>query len=190
MPAASDVHVSLTGGDKLKQFIEKFKKQKGSVKAGIFADATYPDGTSIAYIASIHENGVVINITPKMRAFLYYKMIEKGLSKKEAGWIWNKNKTQITIPPRPFRQLTIANYQDKWRKVLAQQIKDDDYVIAKVLEVMGAVLAGDLKKTITQGGELTPNAGLTVFFKGFNAPLIGDSSLINSISYEVSTDES
>lgn len=76
-------------------------------------------GGESAWLASIHEYGCIIKVTPKMRAYL----AATGLHLK-------KTTTQITIPERSF----LRNGYDT--------SKDD--VIKKVEKVMGDVVAGDM----------------------------------------------
>lgn len=49
----------LMGGDKLKSYMKDMQAQlqRNELEVGFLGDATYPDGTSVAHVASIQEYG-------------------------------------------------------------------------------------------------------------------------------------
>lgn len=52
--------ISLSGGDKLGQYLADLQKRLGEggiLRVGFLEDATYPDGTPVAYIAAVNEFG-------------------------------------------------------------------------------------------------------------------------------------
>lgn len=52
------VHVKkITGGEKLQQKLREIAAIKAQAKVGFFDRATYPDGTSVAYVAYLNEYG-------------------------------------------------------------------------------------------------------------------------------------
>lgn len=53
------------------------------------------------------------------------------------------------IPPRPFFRNMIAAHSDEWGDALAGQLKAADYDAGAALQVMGLVLQGELKESMT-----------------------------------------
>lgn len=53
------------------------------------------------------------------------------------------------IPPRPTQRPTVATQSQKWGKIYGQTIKTANSG-GQVLEVMGAVIAGDMREAISE----------------------------------------
>jgi len=109
-------------------------------------------------------------ITHKVNANLLGAINE--LSKKRLAVGWGKNQkypdgTPVAevaavqefgspadkIPPRPFMRPSIAEYQDKWVKSLvftANKVFQKDMSVAVGYRLMGDVVSGDIRKTISQ----------------------------------------
>lgn len=52
------IHVKkITGGEKLQQKLREIAAIKAQAKVGFFDRATYPNGTSVAYVAYLNEYG-------------------------------------------------------------------------------------------------------------------------------------
>ena len=96
----------------------------------------------------------------------------KELSKKKLKVGWGKNQqypdgTHVAevaatqefgspadhIPPRPFMRPSIAEYQNKWVKSLvftADKVFKKDISVVQGYRLMGDVVSGDIRKTISQ----------------------------------------
>ena len=104
----------------MKKGIEAIKRtlesiQKKEAKVGFFDTAHYPDGTPVAYVATIQEFGYG------------------------------------PIPPRPFMRPAQEQNKDKWLNGIARGVKqalDGKVDIVDVLEQVGMVAAGDVRKAI------------------------------------------
>lgn len=76
--------------------------QKYSIKVGIIGNNAYEQhphtDLTNAQLGAIHEFGAVINVTPKMRAYLHYN----GIHLK-------KDTTQVIIPARSFLRDTLLS---------------------------------------------------------------------------------
>ena len=72
---------SMSGGDRLQAFLDKMPKDgEPYVKVGFMADATYPDGTSVATVAAMNEFGVPSHNQPPRP---YFRTM---ISQKSPGW--------------------------------------------------------------------------------------------------------
>lgn len=130
-----------------------------------------------AWLASIHEYGCRIPVTPKMRAFFRYKF---GVNLK-------KSTTEIVIPERSFLR---AGFDENADDVL----KDAESVLPDVLigtmstdeyaEMVGLLLATAIQDYATNLSSPS-NSPLTVKQKGSSNPLVDTGNMINSITYEV-----
>lgn len=75
---------TIKGGDKFEAALADLAKrvaQPGTLKVGFFEDATYPDGTSVAFVAAMNEygheyNGVVTPPRPFFRNMIHDKSPE------------------------------------------------------------------------------------------------------------------
>ena len=91
---------------------------ENSVFIGVKKGIKRKDGKDAVQIAAVHENGCIIAVTPKMRAYLHYQGIHL---KKET--------TQIYIPPRPFLKpiLQSANFISKVGEIYVRALKSIFY---------------------------------------------------------------
>jgi hypothetical protein len=87
-------------------------------------------------------------------------------------------------PPRPFFRKMIAKESDTWPKKMAALAKAYDYDGAKVLAMMGEDIKAALQQSINEL-ESPKLADSTIERKGFAKPLIEDSHMLNSVTYEV-----
>lgn len=87
-------------------------------------------------------------------------------------------------PPRPFFRNMIREKQGEWPAAIADLLRENDYDAAKVLEIAGAAIAGQLRQSITELMEpaLAPS---TIRAKGFYKPLIDTGHMLNSVSHDV-----
>lgn len=135
-----------------------------------------PTGSEQAYIAAIHEWGVNIAVTEKMRRWF----IAQGRPLK-------KSTTHIVIPERSF----FRNGMDaEGEKVVDVHEKLVPYVIAGELDAdaflnnLGTDLAGAIKDYATELSS-PPNSGFTIERKGSSNPLADTGTMIGAIAYKV-----
>lgn len=165
-------------GVKWKTTKNDFPKMERSIKQlnGKKVSVGVLGGGENSWLASIHEYGCKIKVTPRMRAYL-----------ARTGLYLKASTTHITIPERAF----LRNGFDKCK----------DEVIDKAEKVMGDVLGGTmsadqlfelvglLMKSRIQdyARELDnpPNHPYTVEHKGSSNPLVDSGDMIGAISYKV-----
>ena len=120
------------------------------VKVGWFEGAKYPDGTSVAYIATIHEFGTTFT-HPGGTKYIVINGKARFVNNSYDGPHGITGPHQITIPPRPFMRPTIASREKKWAKIVESGAKDMLLGNATPLEVLGKLalgVQGDIYKTI------------------------------------------
>ena len=190
-----------SGGDRLNAALDRIiERTRGApaVKVGFLSDATYPDGTSVAYIAATQEFGATIQ--RKAGEVLIYRKISKSGKFLRGGKFVKKAQPNfetkhsheaytITIPPRPFFRSMIADKGPTWPAAIAKQLKAHDYDAAATLDVVGTGIGGQLVASIKK---LTspPLAASTVRKKGFAKPLIDTGDMWRAVNHEVVTGES
>lgn len=81
--------------------LERFKGLEKTVKAGVFDNKTYPDGTSVALVATVQEYGSVVNNIPP-RPFMRPAVEDnqariKALAKSETLKILNGKSTPYNL---------------------------------------------------------------------------------------------
>ena len=127
-----------------------------------------------AWLASIHEYGCKIPVTPKMRAYLH-----------SIGLHLKKSTTVITIPERSFLR---AGYDEKKDEVLKKvEILVPDVVEGKMsveqfCSMVGIMLSTQIKKYARDLKD-PPNSSFTAGQKGSNNPLVDTGDMINGIGY-------
>lgn len=138
-----------------------------------------PTGSEQAYIAAIHEWGVNIPVTDKMRKWF----IAQGHPLK-------KTTTQIVIPERSFFRNGMDAKGDKIIEKYEKIIGDVLYgsmSVEQFLDGLGNGLASAIKDYATELSS-PANSGFTIEMKGSSNPLVGKSGgsgMIGAISYEV-----
>lgn len=134
------------------------------------------DGGEQAWLAAIHEYGCIIQVTPKMRAWLH----RNGFHLKDST-------TQIVIPERSFLRNGFDENHDKVIKMneaaLGKCLIDgnvDDFLESVGLMLRDAIVdyANDLKTPPKHPWSLEMNPGKT-------NPLIISGDMINALTYEV-----
>lgn len=167
---ARTVRITVKGDYNLKELIKETNNLDGKrIKVS-------PQGDRNEFLASIHEYGVQIRVTDKMRGYL----ASHGLHLK-------KSTTFINIPERSF----MRSGWDQNEKTIVDTIVD----MAKAL-VEGSTTADDLLNQV--GGETAElikdfakdlenpkNHPFTIKRKGFNDPLIESGKMVGSIDYEI-----
>lgn len=129
-----------------------------------------------AWLASIHEYGCNIPVTPKMRAWLH----NQGVHLKPAT-------TVIVIPERSFLRGGFDQHAD-------EVLDNADTVLGDVIngnmsvetyeEMIGLTMASKIKE-FARDLKSPPNSPLTAEWKGSSNPLVDTGDMINSITYEV-----
>lgn len=158
--------------------VNKFPEMQASVKTldGMDINVGYIEGGELAWLASIHEYGCIIPVTPKMRVWLH----ANGLHLK-------KSTTQIVIPERSFLR---AGFDEHNEEVLRQV----DALIGDVVEgamsaqEFGKVIGLLLKSKIQEFAIDLKSPALhpfTVSRGGGTNPLVGTGAMIGAIDYEV-----
>lgn len=158
-----------TKTNKIPQITETLKSMEGKkIKIGAF------EGDH-AWLAGIHEYGLNIEVTPKMRAFLH----SQGLHLKPST-------THIKIPERSFLRTGHDENADRIMKqteralsqVIAGKMSVDD-----MLDMCGEQFATAIKKRTR---ETAPNHPFTIEQKGSSTPLTGATGgLVESIAWKV-----
>lgn len=155
--------------------IEKLKSRK--IKVGVFGGEKH-EGSDIDLVdlASIHEYGCDIPVTPKMRAWFAYN-----------GYPLKKSTTVIRIPERSFIRSGFDENVDK----IADKVQE---VIPSVLEsevdpdifmnAIGLEFAGLIQKKLRSIQD-PPNSQMTIDRKGSSNPLQDTGQLVESIRHEV-----
>lgn len=130
----------------------------------------------MAWLAGIHEYGLHIKVTDKMRAYLH----RQGLHLK-------KSTTEIIIPERSFLRTGFDECEDQVLQTidltlghcLGGQISQEEF-----FRNIGLLLMSGVKDRI-QSMQNPSNHPFTVAQKGSSAPLRDTGNLIGAINYEV-----
>jgi hypothetical protein len=139
--------------------------------------------TELSKLAAIHEYGVTITVTPRMRAFLAarYKIFLAAST------------TQIVIPARAHREKTIRQNYKKWEdtltKLLSRELKQANPKLTTILESLGLQILHDYQDVIKQG-EFTPLSAATLAIRkqtniAGSLPLNATGALYEGLSSEV-----
>lgn len=142
---------SLDMGKIARALSDRAKLFDGTVaKVGIPAGKTYPDGTSIAYVAAIQEFGADIpahDVVARNGKALAIPVGDSVVFRKKASI------PAMTIPPRPaFRNTRTAKSAD-WAKHLAagaEAVVQRQISLEGMLEAVGQVAAMDVVQTIAE----------------------------------------
>ena len=92
------------------------------------------------------------------------------------------------IPARPFIRGTFEEFKPSYIEtltVLLGGVYKGKMTIPRALGLLGLKMAADMKKTVTQGDILAPNADSTIKAKGSSRPLVDTGQLVRSVSHEV-----
>lgn len=129
-----------------------------------------------AWLVGIHEYGCVINVTPKMRAYLH----GKGLHLKDTT-------TQIIIPERSFMRAghdaCVGEVMNKADKVVGQLIAGK-ITEEQLFDMIGLAMSTQIK-TYARDLAAPPNHPFTQEQKGSSNPLVDTGQMIESITWEV-----
>lgn len=128
-----------------------------------------------AWLAGIHEYGVRIKVTPKMRAFLHYQ----GLHLKDST-------TEIVIPERSFLRTGHDENADRIIKQTERalgQVVAGEMSVDDMLDLYGQQMATAIKAYI-RDISTPPNHPYTIEQKGSSNPLVDTGNLISSIDWK------
>lgn len=133
-------------------------------------------GGEHAWLASIHEYGCKIKVTPKMRAWFAHR-----------GFPLKKSTTEITIPERSFLRAGFDENADKVLKTTESVLPDvliGTLSVEQYAKLVGLQLSSAIKKYAVDL-KSPPNSEFTIKQKGSSNPLVDTGNMVNSITYEV-----
>ena len=164
-------------GIKMKTLKNDFPKMEKSIADlnGLKVNVGVLEGEH-AWLASIHEYGCRIRVTPRMRAFLH----RKGLHLKAST-------TEIVIPERSFLRAGFDENNDRILKATEAILPDvliGTLSVEQYAETVGLQLATAIKQYAVKL-KSPPNHPFTVKQKGSSNPLVDTGDMINGITYEV-----
>lgn len=114
-----------------------------------------------------------------MAQLAYVLMHGATITNKKTGSI-------VKIPPRPIFDVVVKKKGNEWVKEaqqLAQEILVGKIGDAEAKEVLGALMADDIKGVMNDKKNWIPNAPSTARRKGKNTPLIDTGELRDAIDY-------
>lgn len=164
------VRIRFKGDYNLKELIKETEQLDGK------RIRVAPQGERNEFLAAIHEYGVQIRVTDKMRGYL----ASKGLYLK-------KSTSFINIPERSFmragwdqNEMTIVDTIVDMAKALATGNTTADDLLNQV----GGETA-ELIKDFAKDLDSPKNNPFTIKNKGFDDPLIESGKMVGSIDYEI-----
>lgn len=90
------------------------------------------------------------------------------------------------IPPRPFFRNMVAAKNHEWGPAIGALLPANNYDAARVLNIAGSAIAGQLRQSIRDTNS-PPLAASTIARKGHSKPLVDTGHMLNSIDHEVTT---
>lgn len=143
------------------------------VRVGILSST---DG-EILMIANVHEFGVDIKVTPKMKGFFRHNF---GINLKT---------DVIKIPERSYIRSSYDKKGDEIGKTgeeLLEMVLNGNLSARQFYEFLGQTAEDTIRDYLVNEVDSPPNAPLTVELKGSSNPLVGKShQLSSSIKYEI-----
>lgn len=167
--------VKIRDNNKIPQALKNIREiNRRKVGVGYITGDDYDNGKiTVKGLARVHEFGVDIEVTPKMRAFFVYKF---GIGLK-------KTTTHIRIPERSFLRNGADGATDdvllKCKQLIGRAILGN-ITVREFYEELGDTMAEEIKRYAIEL-ERPENTPLTVENKGFDDPLIETGNMINSI---------
>ena len=151
-------------------------KQLGGkqIKVGLFGK----DDSELVMIGAVHEYGVEIPVTEKMRAWFAAN-----------GYPLKKETKVIKIPERSWLRSGYDENIDKIAKKIEEMVPDviEGNVNPKLfMDAIGMEFAGLIQKKM-RDLKNPPNSQMTVEMKGSDNPLIDTGRLVGAIRHEVET---
>lgn len=145
---------------------------KTHLEIGVFGE----DDSEIVMIASVHEFGVDIRVTDKMRNYLH-----------SIGIHLKGDTTHVKIPERSFLR---GSYDQEKENIVIESERLLRRVIALELPVntfyqtLGELIVGKVQRYLTDLRN-PPNTPATITNKGSSNPLINTGRLRQSITYKI-----
>ena len=133
-------------------------------------------GGEHAWLASIHEYGCKIEVTPKMRKYL-----------AATGLYLKKTTTHITIPERAFLRNGYDNNKDEViakAEALLGEVIGGRMTADQLFEVIGLLMKSRIQD-YARDLDNPPNHPYTLENKGSTSPLIDSGDMIGAITYKV-----
>lgn len=163
--------VKIKDDNKIPELIKSLTGMSGkNIEAGVLEDGKQ------AMIAHVHEYGVNIQVTPRMRAYLHY-----------IGIHLRKDTTHIRIPERSYlRSGWDQSKGDIYKKIesMLSEVMENKMDANKFLDMIGLEVEGKLKKKLVEVS--APSlSDVTIERKGSSNPLVDTGSLLSSISNRV-----
>lgn len=143
------------------------------VRVGILSST---DG-EILMIANVHEFGVDIPVTPKMKGYFRHKF---GINLKTSV---------IKIPERSYIRSSFDEHKDDIEKTgeeLLKLVMDGVLSPRQFYEMLGQTAEDTIRDYLVNEVKEPPNAPLTIENKGSSNPLVGkDARLSGAINYQI-----
>lgn len=137
-----------------------------------------------AYLAGIAKAAQVTNPITLNVGFLEGATYPDGTSVPMVAAINEFGAPSRGQPPRPFFRRMIKDKKGQWGKQLGKIIVANGYDAQKSMRLMGEVISGDLRESITNF--TTPGIKQsTAQRKGFTKPLVDTGHMLASVDYEV-----
>lgn len=149
------------------------------------AKTTFTGGKKLqAYLAGIAKAAQVTNPITLNVGFLEGATYPDGTSVPMVAAINEFGAPSRGQPPRPFFRRMIKDKKGQWGKQLGKIIVANGYDAQKSMRLMGEVISGDLRESITNF--TTPGIKQsTAQRKGFTKPLVDTGHMLASVDYEV-----
>jgi hypothetical protein len=182
----------------LEKHIAALKAVEGkTVEAGWFESNRYSDGTSVAYIAKILNDGALIKV-PEREQKIYRSINEATGLFNNGGRFVKASKSNymtthtvaaynIIIPARPFMDKAQKDFEKslpELQKKLGKRFLEGKLSADGMLNQIGLHLEGLIVDSMNNGG-WAPNAKSTIARKGFDKPLKHWGTMIQTVTYKI-----
>lgn len=164
--------ITIKDNDNSKELLKALKNiGKSRINVGVLGG-----DSELSMIAAVHEFGITIDVTPKMRAWFAYN-----------GYPLKSTTTQIVIPERSFLRSGFDENIDKIEKKVKELLPSvlENNVDPEIfMDAIGQEFADRIADKIEEL-KSPPNSAMTIERKGSSNPLIDSGRLHGSIDYEV-----
>lgn len=165
--------VTIKDTNNIDKIIKNLRQLGGKqIKVGLFGK----DDSELVMIGAVHEYGVEIPVTPKMRAWFAAN-----------GYPLRKETTVIKIPERSWLRSGYDENIDKIADKIERLLPDvlEGQVNPKLfMDAIGMEFAGLIQKKM-RDLKNPPNSSMTVERKGSDNPLIDTGRLVGAIRHEI-----
>ncbi|MEK7888229.1 hypothetical protein AAB992_14010 [Burkholderia contaminans] len=187
----------LSGGDRLAAALREIAAKLDTsdmLEVGFMEGATEANGVPVPFVAWINEFGGTVTVPAHETAIHRAINIQTGEFQRSGRFVRREQANfetthtvpeyTVTIPPRPYFRTMIANEHGHWGSDLGKILVANDYDVPRSLDQLGEDIAGALVQSIRDFKD-PPNARSTIAKKGFDAPLIESSTMVNSVTHRV-----